>query len=39
MALSSATTLVDRTGAPYPAYCRPPDHVVASLDLLADALR
>jgi 2-haloacid dehalogenase len=32
------TAWIDRTGAPYPAYCRPPDYGVRSLDLLADAL-
>jgi 2-haloacid dehalogenase len=32
------TAWIDRTGAPYPAYCRPPDYSVPSLDLLADAL-
>ena len=32
------TAWVDRTGVPYPVWCRPPDHVVPSLDLLADSL-
>ncbi len=32
------TAWVDRTGAPYPAYCRPPDHTVTTLDDLAAAL-
>jgi len=32
------TAWVDRTGAPYPAYCRPPDYRVPRLDLVADAL-
>ena len=32
------TAWVDRTGAPYPGWCRAPDHVVPGLDLLADAL-
>ena len=32
------TAWVDRTGVPYPVWCRPPDHIVPSLDLLADSL-
>jgi 2-haloacid dehalogenase len=32
------TAWVDRTGAPYPGWCRTPDHVVPSLALLAEAL-
>ena len=32
------TAWIDRTGAPYPAYCRAPDYVVPSLDRLATAL-
>jgi 2-haloacid dehalogenase len=32
------TALIDRTGAPYPTYCRAPDYVVSSLDQLASAL-
>lgn len=28
------TAWVNRTGAPYPAYCRPPDHVVTGIDEL-----
>jgi 2-haloacid dehalogenase len=34
-----ATAWVDRTGAPYPGYARPPTHVVAGLDELPAALR
>jgi 2-haloacid dehalogenase len=32
------TAWIDRTGAPYPGWCRTPDHVVPSLDRLADVL-
>jgi 2-haloacid dehalogenase len=32
------TAWIDRTGAPYPGWCRAPDHVVPGLDHLADAL-
>ena len=32
------TAWIDRTGAPYPAYCRTPDYVVSSLDRLASVL-
>jgi 2-haloacid dehalogenase len=32
------TAWLDRTGAPYPSWCSPPDHVVTRLDHLADAL-
>ena len=33
------TAYVDRTGAPYPAYCRRPDHTVTDLADLVTALR
>jgi 2-haloacid dehalogenase len=32
------TAWIDRTGAPYPGWCRAPDHVVPGLDRLAGAL-
>ena len=32
------TAWLDRTGAPYPGWCRTPDHVVGRLDELAHAL-
>jgi len=33
-----ATAWINRTNAPYPGYCQPPDHTVTGLDQLAAAL-